>query len=161
MFQVDKDTGEVCISFPHSRNEWDLNTSAVSILRFIQHVLSHPDLEDPVNLEAAEMFLNRPNAYREVVEQCVKTSQALEREDMGVTEANPGKPLRSDRVVRRISFEEYLQAWTATATTKAGPLMANESLDKLVSSAQMLAHRCGSPTHVVVPFSEASLKTQV
>lgn len=49
----------------------------------MQHVLSHPDLEDPVNLEAAEMFLNRPNAYREVVEQCVKTSQALEREDMG------------------------------------------------------------------------------
>lgn len=32
------------------------------------------------------------------------------------------------RVVRRISFEEYLQAWTATATTKAGPLMANECM---------------------------------
>lgn len=27
------------------------------------------------------MFLNRPHVYKEVVEQCVKASQAIERED--------------------------------------------------------------------------------
>lgn len=49
----------------------------------MQHMLSYPLLEDPINLEAAEMFSNRPHAYREVVERCVKASQALERDCAG------------------------------------------------------------------------------
>ncbi|XP_041914173.1 ubiquitin-conjugating enzyme E2 U-like isoform X2 [Alosa sapidissima] len=153
---VDKDTGEVCISFLHTGNTWDPN-SAFSILRFIQHILSYPVLEDPINLEAAEMFLKRPHIYREVVEQCVKASQALERE---ATDASPNHPLRSDRFVLKISFEEYLQAWTKIATSKEGPRNdPNESLDKLVSFAQVFPSHCGSPTQKLIPYTEACLET--
>ncbi|XP_062407928.1 ubiquitin-conjugating enzyme E2 U-like [Sardina pilchardus] len=157
---VDKGTGEICISFPHTGYAWDPN-STFSILRFIQHILSYPVLEDPVNLEAADMFLKRPHMYREVVEQCVKASQALEREDVGETDASPNHPLRSDRFVLRISFDEYLQAWTKTATSKEEPRNdPNESLDKLVSFAQVFSpHRESRGSQKLIPYTEARLET--
>ncbi|KAL2097760.1 hypothetical protein ACEWY4_006967 [Coilia grayii] len=151
---VDRDTGKVWVSFPNAGNEWDPNTSIFSILQYIQYVLSHPILDNPVNVEAAEMLMNTPHIYRKVVEQCVKTSRALEQEDLA-TEADPNQPLGRDRIVKRISFEEYLQAWTKLATSKAGSLMTNESL----SPAQVLFHHCGSLPHKLIPFTEACLET--
>ncbi|XP_063075743.1 ubiquitin-conjugating enzyme E2 U-like [Engraulis encrasicolus] len=150
---VDRDTGEVCVNFPLAGKEWDPNT-VFSILLHTQFVLAHPILDNPVNVEAAEMLMNKPHIYRKVVEQCVKTSQKLKQTCL-VTEGDTSQHLHRDRIVKRIPFEEYLQAWTKLATSKARTLMTNESLGQQVSTAQVLFENSGSRSLASIPLTEA------
>ncbi|XP_023574070.1 ubiquitin-conjugating enzyme E2 U [Octodon degus] len=63
---VDPDTGEPCIDFLNNSAKWNSRYTLGSILLALQVMLSNPGLENPVNLEAAQM-LNEDQSMYEVV----------------------------------------------------------------------------------------------
>uniref|UniRef100_A0A8C4Y443 Ubiquitin conjugating enzyme E2 U n=1 Tax=Gopherus evgoodei TaxID=1825980 RepID=A0A8C4Y443_9SAUR len=107
---VDQHSGRPCIDFLDNPKEWNGKLTMSSILLAIQVMLSNPELENAVNVEAAEMLKNNISLYRQMVIQCVKTSQHLE------------ETLLCIYVFRRIttiSFEDYHRMWSGIATSKA------------------------------------------
>ena len=50
-------------------------------------MLANPDLNKPVNLEAAEMIMRSPHAYRQMVLDCVLASQRVEGSYQGMDPA--------------------------------------------------------------------------
>uniref|UniRef100_A0A8C8VQ72 Ubiquitin conjugating enzyme E2 U n=1 Tax=Pelusios castaneus TaxID=367368 RepID=A0A8C8VQ72_9SAUR len=72
---VDQNSGRPCIDFLDNPKEWNGKLTMSSILLAIQVMLSNPELENAVNVEAAEMLKNNISLYRQMVIQCVRTSQ--------------------------------------------------------------------------------------
>lgn len=56
-------------------------------------MLVNPDLNKPVNLEAAEMITRSPHAYRQMVLDCVLASQRVEGSYQGMDPAKYSKLL--------------------------------------------------------------------
>jgi ubiquitin-protein ligase len=52
----DKD-GKVCI---HQLNEWSASQTILSLVKGIEHMLSHPNVKSPLNVEAGEYFYFHP-----------------------------------------------------------------------------------------------------
>ncbi|XP_048718069.1 ubiquitin-conjugating enzyme E2 U isoform X3 [Caretta caretta] len=75
---VDQHSGRPCIDFLENPKEWNGKLTMSSILLAVQVMLSNPELENAVNVEAAEMLKNNISLYRQMVIQCVRTSQHLE-----------------------------------------------------------------------------------
>lgn len=50
-------------------------------------MLANPDLNKPVNLEATEMIMRSPHAYRQMVLDCVLASQRVEGSYQGMDPA--------------------------------------------------------------------------
>uniref|UniRef100_A0A8C3TDP2 UBC core domain-containing protein n=1 Tax=Chelydra serpentina TaxID=8475 RepID=A0A8C3TDP2_CHESE len=107
---VDQHSGRPCIDFLDNPKEWNGKLTMSSILLTIQVMLSNPELENVLNVEAAEMLKNNISLYRQMVIQCVRTSQHLE------------ETLLCIYIFRRIttvSFEDYHRMWSGIATSKA------------------------------------------
>ncbi|XP_071073516.1 ubiquitin-conjugating enzyme E2 U isoform X3 [Dasypus novemcinctus] len=64
---VDQHTGQPCIEFLDNPNKWSTNYTLSSILLNLQVMLSNPVVENPVNLEAAELLIKDENLYKTVV----------------------------------------------------------------------------------------------
>nr|XP_034979433.1 ubiquitin-conjugating enzyme E2 U [Zootoca vivipara] len=75
---VDPKTGRPCVDFLDDPTKWDTKFTMTSILLSIQVLLSNPVLENPVNLEAADLLKNNFPQYRKKVIRCVRTSQHLD-----------------------------------------------------------------------------------
>ncbi|KAM7162959.1 ubiquitin-conjugating enzyme E2 U [Macrochelys suwanniensis] len=125
---LDQHSGRPCIDFLDNPKEWNGKLTMSSILLTIQVMLSNPELENVLNVEAAEMLKNNISLYRQMVIQCVRTSQHLE--DLSSTEEDCASSLKyylpseasSRGHVRRIttvSFEDYHRMWSGIATSKA------------------------------------------
>lgn len=56
-----------------------------------QNLLANPDLNKPVNPEAAEMIMRSPHAYRQMVLDCVAASQRVEGSYQGIDPAKYSK----------------------------------------------------------------------
>ncbi|CAM5135846.1 unnamed protein product [Eretmochelys imbricata] len=125
---VDQHSGRPCIDFLENPKEWNGKLTMSSILLAVQVMLSNPELENAVNVEAAEMLKNNISLYRQMVIQCVRTSQHLE--DLSSTgkvcASSPKYYLPSEassrghvRRITTISFEDYHRMWSGIATSKA------------------------------------------
>ncbi|XP_067391680.1 ubiquitin-conjugating enzyme E2 U [Emydura macquarii macquarii] len=125
---VDQSSGRPCIDFLDNPKEWNGKLTMSSILLTIQVMLSNPELENAVNVEAAEMLKNNISLYRQMVIQCVRTSQ--HPEDLLSIGEDCASSLKyylpseasSQGHVRRItnvSFEDYHRTWSEIATSKA------------------------------------------
>ncbi|KAM9130326.1 ubiquitin-conjugating enzyme E2 U [Pangshura tecta] len=125
---MDQHSGRPCIDFLDNPKEWNGKLTMGSILLAIQVMLSNPELENAVNVEAAEMLKNNISLYRQMVIQCVRTSQLLG--DLSSTGKDSASSLKyylpseasSRGHVRRItaiSFEDYHRMWSGIATSKA------------------------------------------
>nr|XP_033774178.1 ubiquitin-conjugating enzyme E2 U isoform X2 [Geotrypetes seraphini] len=122
---VNKTSGKPCIDFLDKLEEWNTRLTMTNILLTIQVMLSNPIMENPVNLEAAEMQQNNPLLYRKVVFDCVRASKHL---NAGIIEdctstltiplAQTGSAEQHFRKIHNISFEDYHMTWSEIATTK-------------------------------------------
>uniref|UniRef100_A0A674K9S0 UBC core domain-containing protein n=1 Tax=Terrapene triunguis TaxID=2587831 RepID=A0A674K9S0_9SAUR len=99
---VDQHSGRPCIDFLDNPKEWNGKLTMSSILLAIQVMLSNPELENAVNVEAAEMLKNNISLYRQMVIQCKITPATLKQER-----------------ITTISFEDYHRMWSGIATSKA------------------------------------------
>uniref|UniRef100_A0A7M4EW30 Ubiquitin conjugating enzyme E2 U n=1 Tax=Crocodylus porosus TaxID=8502 RepID=A0A7M4EW30_CROPO len=109
---VDQHSGKPCIDFLDDPNKWNRKLTMCDILLTIQVMLSNPVLENAVNMEAAEMLKNNLALYRQMVIQCVRTSQRLEETLVLFC-------IYSYRRITSISFEDYHRTWSGIATSKA------------------------------------------
>ncbi|XP_063283950.1 ubiquitin-conjugating enzyme E2 U [Pelobates fuscus] len=119
---VDQSSGIPCISFLENPEEWNPRYTMSTILLTIQVMLSNPQAENAVNLEAADMWENRPSMYRQLTLDCVKNSRQIEasviRDPPRVT-ATQELPLPpTHRKIKSVSFEDYHRNWTEIATSK-------------------------------------------
>jgi len=54
---IDDKTGKVCI---HILNEWSGSQTLLSLVKGIEHMLKHPNVKSPLNVEAGEYFYFHP-----------------------------------------------------------------------------------------------------
>ncbi|XP_008263348.2 ubiquitin-conjugating enzyme E2 U isoform X2 [Oryctolagus cuniculus] len=65
---VDPYTGQPCIDFLDNPEKWNTSYTLSSILLTLQVMLSNPGLEQPVNLEAAQMLIENESVYRTLLQ---------------------------------------------------------------------------------------------
>ncbi|XP_019383995.1 PREDICTED: ubiquitin-conjugating enzyme E2 U isoform X1 [Gavialis gangeticus] len=127
---MDQHSGKPCIDFLDDPNKWNRKLTMCDILLTIQVMLSNPVLENAVNMEAAEMLKNNLALYRQMVIQCVRTSQRLEEllrakdDSISSLQFYPSSEASSlgcisYRRITSISFEDYHRTWSGIATSKA------------------------------------------
>ncbi|KAF5923685.1 hypothetical protein HPG69_011082, partial [Diceros bicornis minor] len=64
---VDLHTGRPCMDFLDNPDKWSTSYTLSSILLTLQVMLSNPVLENPVNLEAAQMLIKDESMYSLIV----------------------------------------------------------------------------------------------
>lgn len=138
-------TGRPCIDFLDNYDLWFDGYTLTFILLSIQHLLSNPVLDAPVNPDAAAMLINSPMTYRQTVHECVMASQRVEAGLMPHEEPEPPSYVipqedndRTRRTVAkaRLSFGDYHNTWSGIATSKGN----NEADDSLADD---IEHRLG------------------
>lgn len=152
---VDMITGRPCIDFLDDYENWKDTYNLGYILLNIQIMLSNPVLDNAVNPEAADMILNSPHSYNQMVMECVTASQ---RVDIGlsphVEQDNRVRfgPSQVEEVIREepieppktsvkktanISFDDYHVTWTGIATSKSRPDTKNPLLESIRDNMQL------------------------
>ncbi|OWF37680.1 ubiquitin-conjugating enzyme E2 U-like [Mizuhopecten yessoensis] len=168
---VDMITGRPCIDFLDDHSKWKESYSLSFILVTIQNLLSNPNLMKPVNSEAAEMIIHSPHAYKQMVLDCVSSSQ---RVDAGVTShhdmesrvrfTTPEKlPSRQPTQrtagarISRLSFDDYHNTWCGIATSKSTPDMKNPLLESIKDQPLLQKAHLGLPQEEI----EEQMKRQI
>uniref|UniRef100_A0A8C5PT16 Ubiquitin conjugating enzyme E2 U n=1 Tax=Leptobrachium leishanense TaxID=445787 RepID=A0A8C5PT16_9ANUR len=120
---VDQISGKPCIIFLDNPEYWNPRYTMTTILLTAQVMICNPQAESAVNLEAADLWQNRPSMYRQLVLDCVKNSKLI---DAGFIHKPPristaqDPPLPSaGRKIKPVSFEDYHRNWTEIGTSKA------------------------------------------
>ncbi|XP_035294843.1 ubiquitin-conjugating enzyme E2 U [Cricetulus griseus] len=114
---VDPYTGQPSIDFLDSRDNWNTNYTISSILLALQVLLSNPILENPVNLEAAQLLIQDESMYKAVIQrlsQPARRQGQLKEGGLELTE----EPQEHFRVIKKISFNDYYKTWSEIATSK-------------------------------------------
>ncbi|XP_029803886.1 ubiquitin-conjugating enzyme E2 U isoform X3 [Suricata suricatta] len=112
---VDQNTGQACIDFLDDPAKWSTSYTLSSILLTLQVMLSNPVVENPVNLEAAQMLIKDESLYKQtVLRLCSQPSQL--RDDSPEPLKDPDKFIRSTKA---ISFNDYYKTWSGIATSNA------------------------------------------
>ncbi|KAF0879697.1 UBE2U enzyme, partial [Crocuta crocuta] len=112
---VDQNTGRACIDFLDDPAKWNTSYTLSSILLTLQVMLSNPVLENPVNLEAAQMLIKDESLYKQIVLRLFSQPSQL-RDDSRESLKDPDKFIRSTKA---ISFNDYYRTWSGIATSKA------------------------------------------
>ncbi|XP_043431110.1 LOW QUALITY PROTEIN: ubiquitin-conjugating enzyme E2 U [Prionailurus bengalensis] len=112
---VDQNTGRACIDFLDDPAKWNTSYTLSSILFTLQVMLSNPVLENPVNLEAAQMLIKDESLYKQIVLRFFNQPSQL-RDDRPESLKDPDKFIRSTKAV---SFNDYYKTWSGIATSKA------------------------------------------
>ncbi|XP_007957371.1 ubiquitin-conjugating enzyme E2 U [Orycteropus afer afer] len=112
---VDKYTGRPCIDFLDNPDKWDTSYTLSSILLTLQVMLSNPVVENPVNLEAAQMLIANESLYQITVLKLFG-----QRLHLGDSRPElPKKPLECIKSFKDVSFNNYYESWSEIATSKA------------------------------------------
>ncbi|XP_014680576.1 PREDICTED: ubiquitin-conjugating enzyme E2 1-like [Priapulus caudatus] len=122
---VDAKTGQPCLRCLE-KEHWSHNCTALYILIHLQELLSHPDPEEAVNLQAANLLLSSPRAYRQAVLDCVLETIRFQAgvSDMQLCKDCSGGSKNRDVIEqssvpsrpRKLSFEEYQAVWQRVGT---------------------------------------------
>ncbi|XP_063115404.1 ubiquitin-conjugating enzyme E2 U isoform X4 [Cavia porcellus] len=175
---VDPDTGEPCIDFLNNSDEWDPTYTLSSILLALQAMLSNPVMENPVNLEAAQMLNEDPYVYQIVL-------QRLFQRSLPPADSYPVFPTYSQELVstedrtqdhanarpsKVISFDDYYKTWCRIATSKTMEdhrrpckyLKTQTSLDSILNGRRKIydALRNGSQTLACSPHPSPQAETR-
>ncbi|XP_040613045.1 ubiquitin-conjugating enzyme E2 U isoform X3 [Mesocricetus auratus] len=119
---VDLYTGQPSIDFLNSLDNWNTNYTLSSILLALQVMLSNPILENPVNLEAAQLFIKDESMYRRVIQKLSQPAPVTEGSLVSIEE-----PQERVRVIKTISFNDYYKTWSEIATSKTTELSKTPS----------------------------------
>uniref|UniRef100_A0A8D2HYT3 Ubiquitin-conjugating enzyme E2 U n=1 Tax=Urocitellus parryii TaxID=9999 RepID=A0A8D2HYT3_UROPR len=112
---VDPYTGQPCIDFLDNPKMWNTGYTLSSILLALQVMLSYPVLENPVNMQAAQMLIKDEYMYRKII-------QKLFQEPLQRKEDLMRKCIRIIlclKSIKSISFNDYYKTWSRIATSKA------------------------------------------
>ncbi|XP_004483721.2 ubiquitin-conjugating enzyme E2 U isoform X2 [Dasypus novemcinctus] len=112
---VDQHTGQPCIEFLDNPNKWSTNYTLSSILLNLQVMLSNPVVENPVNLEAAELLIKDENLYKTVVLRLFQQPLQLKDDSSEL----PKDQHTFTRSIKAIPFNDYYKTWFGIATSKA------------------------------------------
>ncbi|XP_047387104.1 ubiquitin-conjugating enzyme E2 U isoform X3 [Sciurus carolinensis] len=112
---VDPYTAQPCIDFLNDPKKWNTSYTLSSILLALQVMLSYPVLENPVNLQAAQMLIKDESRYRKIVRRLFLVPLQLEDDSLQLPQ-DQDKLVRS---VKSISFNDYYKTWSTIATSKA------------------------------------------
>uniref|UniRef100_A0A452QZI5 Ubiquitin conjugating enzyme E2 U n=1 Tax=Ursus americanus TaxID=9643 RepID=A0A452QZI5_URSAM len=113
---VDQNTGRACIDFLDDPDKWTTSYTLSSILLALQVMLSNPALENPVNLEAAQMLIKDESLYKQVVLGLFNQPSQSKKYNSPEFPKDPDKLTRSTKA---ISFNDYYKTWSGIATSKA------------------------------------------
>ncbi len=69
---IDGKNGKVCI---HLLNEWAASQTLLSLVKAIEHMLLHPNVKSPLNVEAGEYFYFHPELMGMKFEEIEKTTK--------------------------------------------------------------------------------------
>ncbi|XP_006748286.1 ubiquitin-conjugating enzyme E2 U-like [Leptonychotes weddellii] len=112
---VDQNTGRACIDILDDPDKWNTSYTLSSVLLTLQVMLSNPVLENPVNLEAAQMLIKDESLYKQEVRRLLNQPTQL-RNNSPEFPKDPDKLIRSTKA---ISFNDYYKTWSGIATSKA------------------------------------------
>ncbi|XP_076976834.1 ubiquitin-conjugating enzyme E2 U isoform X5 [Tamandua tetradactyla] len=115
IWHVDQHTGQPCIDFLDNPNKWSTSYTLSSILLTLQVMLSNPGLENPVNLEAAELLIKNESLYNTAVLRLFKQPLPWRDDDSGLLK----EPHTFTRSIKAIPFNDYYKTWSGIATSKA------------------------------------------
>lgn len=170
---VDMITGRPCIDFLDDYSKWEESYSLSFILVTIQNLLSNPNLDSPVNPEAADMIIHSPHAYRQMVLDCVAASQRVEAgitphselesrvrfatptEEKTFTQVTASKPAPTK--ITRLSFDDYHMTWSGIATSKPTQEIKNPLLEMIKESTVLQRAHLGLPQEEI----EEQMKRQI
>uniref|UniRef100_A0A8C6R6E9 Uncharacterized protein n=1 Tax=Nannospalax galili TaxID=1026970 RepID=A0A8C6R6E9_NANGA len=77
-------------------------------------VLLSPSLENPMNLEAAQLLIKDESMYRTVVQKLLQESAQIGHGSLELSEDIHTRI----RIIKTISFNDYYKTWSGIATTK-------------------------------------------
>uniref|UniRef100_A0A8C8YUX5 Ubiquitin-conjugating enzyme E2 U n=1 Tax=Prolemur simus TaxID=1328070 RepID=A0A8C8YUX5_PROSS len=112
---VNPQTGQPCIDFLDNPNKWNERYTLSSILLAIQVMLSNPVLENPVNLQAAEILMKDESSYRKIILKLF--NEPLQSKDD--SPELPKEPEKCTGAVKTVSFNDYYKTWSGIATSRA------------------------------------------
>ncbi|XP_006147595.1 ubiquitin-conjugating enzyme E2 U [Tupaia chinensis] len=112
---VDPYTGKPCIDFLDNRVKWNGRYTLSSILLAIQVMLSNPELENPVNFEAAQKLIE---------DESMHTTKKQRRFHGPLQSQYDSLELPEDsqefiKSIKTVSFIDYYETWSNIATSKA------------------------------------------
>ncbi|XP_020953427.1 ubiquitin-conjugating enzyme E2 U isoform X2 [Sus scrofa] len=97
-------TGRPCIDFLDNPRKWNRNYTLSSILLTLQVMLSNPVLENPVNLEAAQILMKDETLYRLIILRLSRQALKLNN-DSSESHKEPDKLIRYATALARIARE--------------------------------------------------------
>ncbi|XP_049631415.1 ubiquitin-conjugating enzyme E2 U [Suncus etruscus] len=113
---VHQTTGKPCIDFLDDLTKWKEGYTFSSILLTIQVMLSEPVLDNPVNLEAAQMLMLNRSMYmlinHKIFKEAVLSAKKKGKLDLTKLQFVPPK------FTRKVSFNDYYMTWCRIATSK-------------------------------------------
>ncbi|XP_069334128.1 ubiquitin-conjugating enzyme E2 U [Eulemur rufifrons] len=112
---VNPQTGQPCIDFLDNPNKWNEKYTLSSILLALQVMLSNPVLENPVNLQAAEILMKDESLYRKIILKLFNEPSQLKDDSPEL----PKEPEKCTGTVKTVSFNDYYKTWSGIATSKA------------------------------------------
>ncbi|ORY36291.1 UBC-like protein, partial [Rhizoclosmatium globosum] len=75
---IDMHTGIPCIDFLDDSSAWKPNLTVYGMLLSLQNLILNPNLENPVNAPAAEIYSQSPRLYEQLCRDCVVASRRIE-----------------------------------------------------------------------------------
>ncbi|XP_054576830.1 ubiquitin-conjugating enzyme E2 U isoform X2 [Eptesicus fuscus] len=120
----DQRTGRPCIDFLDNPSKWKTSYTLSSILLTLQVMLSNPVLENPVNLEAAQILTESESIYKLVIQQLYHDTLLLDKDTSDLSK-------ESDKFIRaiKVSFDDYHKTWSEIATSQAAECFRTPMLE--------------------------------
>ncbi|XP_060060940.1 ubiquitin-conjugating enzyme E2 U [Erinaceus europaeus] len=112
---VDTHSGQPCIDFLDNPKIWSTRYTLGSILLALQVMLSNPELENPVNLEAAKVLTSTEPTYRSINLRLCEQSLSLRKE----TSTGFQSSGKQSKFIKEVSFHNYYKTWIGIATSKS------------------------------------------
>ncbi|KAJ3102505.1 Ubiquitin-conjugating enzyme E2 U [Phlyctochytrium planicorne] len=130
-------SGKPCLGILNNPSEWLPGTTITGLLVILQQLLVQPNLEDPVNAAAGDIYVKSQRLYEQLARDCVVASRRLIAGMSPYLEENPKNDVETipDASVKtiispvmhsemndppkvaRLSFDDYHNYWKTMATS--------------------------------------------
>ncbi|KAJ3123200.1 Ubiquitin-conjugating enzyme E2 U [Nowakowskiella sp. JEL0407] len=131
---VDQLTGKPCLNILDQFGSWKEEFTVGGLLIYLQWLLANPCLENPLNFSAAEIYMQSPRLYNQLVRDCVIASRRIyaglpphsenadgnlyfSNEKSKEIDSEADLAFKKQQKIKKLSFNEYYREWKETATS--------------------------------------------